>query len=520
MSAGRDRFRAYAAEHTHVPVTRDVLADLETPVAALWKVRRGGWSFLLESVEGGETQGRYTLLGTEPRAIHVARGRELRSFSPEAPDAATVTRFDAPDGAVRAVLDRFVAARVSPDVGPAGEPLGLPRFFGGLVGAIAYDAVRAFERIPDRHATGKGTPRPDLVFMESGVVLVWDNVKHRATLIDVVPIPDGADESTLDGLHAAAVARLDAMDERLRGPLPPLPTSPDPDPGEVYTAIDDRTFAQLVEKARTYIAAGDIIQVVISRRFLQARRGLHPFSVYRALRALNPSPYMFYLELGDRTLVGASPELLVRHTPASGDKPAKVEVRPIAGTRPRGADADEDRALAEELLADPKEIAEHVMLVDLGRNDVGRVAAVGTVRVDAQMVVERYSHVMHLVSHVSGAARPDATPADIFAATFPAGTLSGAPKIRAMEIIDELESSRREFYGGAVGTVALDGSLDLAIAIRTLVADNATFAVQAGAGVVWDSVPESEAAETRAKATAVLRAMDIARKTFHRRERS
>jgi anthranilate synthase component 1 len=417
------------------------------------------------------------------------------------------------------VLDRYETARVSPDVAPDGTSLGLPRFFGGLVGAIAYDAVRAFEAVPDRHGQDR-SEHPDLVFLETGVVLVWDNVKHRAMLIDVVAVAPDADDAALENAWDSANRALDEAEERLRGPLPALPANGDPEPGEVYTAIDDRTFAQMVERAKTYIAAGDIIQVVLSRRFLQARRGLHPFSVYRALRALNPSPYMFYLELGDRVLVGASPELLVRRTPARGERPARVEVRPIAGTRPRGADPTEDAALATELLADPKEIAEHVMLVDLGRNDVGRIATVGSVRVDARMVVERYSHVMHLVSHVSGEPRADTSPCDVFAATFPAGTLSGAPKIRAMEIIDELESSRRGFYGGAVGTVALDGSLDLAIAIRTLVADDATFAVQAGAGVVQDSVPESEAAETRAKAMAVLKAMDIARKTFHRRERS
>jgi len=519
MSAGKDKFRAYASDFTHIPVTRDVLADLETPVAALWKIRRGAYSFLLESVEGGESQGRYTLLGTEPKRVFIARGTELKTITPGTPDITETTRFTTPDGATRAILDRYEGIRISPDIGRDGQSLGLPRFFGGLVGAIAYDGVRAFEAIPDRHAASN-RGQPDLVFMESGIVLVWDNVKHRATLIDVVTIPEGADAATIDAAWVVAQAALDVAEERLRGPLPPLPTNADPKPGEIFTAIDDRTFAQMVEKARAYIAAGDIIQVVISRRFLQAKRGLHPFSVYRALRALNPSPYMFYLEIGDRTLVGTSPELLVKSTPATAKRDALVEVRPIAGTRRRGADPEEDAVLAAELSADPKEVAEHVMLLDLGRNDISRIAQVGTVTVDDRMIIERYSHVMHLVSHVSGRTLGDKTPTDIFAATFPAGTLSGAPKIRAMEIIDELETSRRGFYGGAVGTIALDGSVDLAIAIRTLIADESTFAVQAGAGVVWDSIPESEAAETRTKAMAVLKAMDIARKTFHRRERT
>jgi len=517
MSTAREKFRRYARDFTHIPVTRDILADLETPVAALWKLRRGPWSFLLESVEGGESQGRYTLLGSEPRKVFVARGRSLQTIVPGGQTPPVEERFDSDDGAIRRVLDRYEGARIAPDIGPQGDSLGLPRFFGGLVGAIAYDAVRAFEAIPDRHAQ---TAHPDLVFMETDVVLVWDNVKHRACLIHVTQAPEGASDEELDALYAKACAALDAAEARLSAPLPPLPSHADVSPSEVYSAIDDRDFGRMVERTREYIASGDIIQVVLSRRFIQARRGLHPFSVYRSLRALNPSPYMFYLELDDRTLVGASPELLVRRTPATDKRAGVVEVRPIAGTRRRGDSPDADDALEAELRADPKEVAEHVMLVDLGRNDIGRVATIGSVRVDAQMIVERYSHVMHLVSHVRGEAQPTTTPTDAFAATFPAGTLSGAPKIRAMAIIDELESSRRGFYGGAVGTLSLDGSLDLAIAIRTLVADDATFAIQAGAGIVWDSNPESEAAETCVKATAVLKAIDIARKTFHSRERS
>ncbi|MCC6620441.1 MAG: anthranilate synthase component I family protein [Deltaproteobacteria bacterium] len=508
----RERFVRLAERYRAIPVVREVLADLETPVAAYWKLRRGPWSFLLESVEGGEKQARYTLMGTEPRAVLSARGTRLVTERPGA--APSETTHAGPLGALGAVLDRYVGLEVAPGMSADdGDPVELPRFFGGLVGVIGYDAVRLIERIPDRHKSPTDES-PELTFLETRLVLVWDNLKHRAMLVHVARVDEAS------GAGAAwdeAIAALDAAEARLSGPLPALPESPDPTPAEVYGAVDDRTYGALVERAREYIAAGDIIQVVLSRRFLQARRGLHPFLVYRALRGLNPSPYMFHIELGPRTLVGASPELLVRRS--VGADATSVEVRPIAGTRPRGATPEEDLALEAELRADPKEIAEHVMLVDLGRNDVGRIAVPGSVHVVDRMVVERYSHVMHLVSGVTGTLRDGVGPAETLAATFPAGTLTGAPKIRAMQIIDELEKSRRGIYGGAVGTIGLDGTLDLAITIRTLVADDSTFAVQAGAGIVWDSDPAREADETHRKARAVLRAIDLARKQFHPRSR-
>jgi anthranilate synthase component 1 len=508
---GLDSFLRLAREFTLVPLSRQVMADLETPVAAFWKLRQGQASFLLESVEGGENWARYTLLGTSPARIITATGSSIRIQGGEQTEEIPVSPDDR-FGTLGRVLDRYVHERVAPGLDEAGRTVALPRFHGGLVGAVSYDAVRQIERIPDRHKPPQNEAA-ELVFLETRQVLAWDNLKHRAQLVELIPTA-GADEAELIRRYEAAVLSMDQAEARLEGPLPPLPSSADPAPAEVYGAIDDRNFGQLVEKAREYIAAGDIIQVVLSRRFLQARRGLHPFLVYRTLRALNPSPYMFYLELPDRTLVGASPELLVRRslTPSG----ARGEVRPIAGTRSRGQTTAEDEALATELRADPKEVAEHVMLVDLGRNDLGRIAEVGSVEVDELMVIERYSHVMHLVSHVSGTLRPDVTPAETLAATFPAGTLSGAPKIRAMEIIDELEKSRRGFYGGAVGTIGVDGTVDLAIAIRTLIADDSTFAVQAGAGVVWDSIPEAEAEETHKKARVVLTAIDLARKNFFR----
>jgi len=491
---GLDAFRRQAAAHTLIPIARDVFRDLETPVAAFWKLRRGPWSFLLESVEGGENWGRYTYMGTEPRAVYRARGDQLVIERPDG-DREVITCEDP----LVAVADRFAHASVYRD--PA-----LPRFVGGLVGALAYDGVRWVEAIPDRHAAAADDD--DLIFLETRLVLVWDNLRHRATLVYLARIDRPED---VDATWRAAQAALDEAEERLSGPLPELPISASESAAPVTTSMEDADFEAAVERARTFIGAGDCIQVVVSRRFDQPARQLHPFLVYRTLRGINPSPYMFYLELGGTTLVGSSPELLVRQGGGL------VEVRPIAGTRPRGATPEEDAALAAELRADPKELAEHVMLVDLGRNDVGRVAEIGSVRVAEQMVIERYSHVMHLVSHVTGAIRAGLGPAAVLRATFPAGTLSGAPKVRAMEIIDALETSRRGFYGGAVGTIGVDGVIDLCIAIRTLVARGDLLSVQAGAGVVYDSVPEREAEETRSKARAVLRAIDQARRIFHRR---
>lgn len=500
MPEGLDAFRRLAAAHDLIPVTREVFTDLETPVAAFWKLRRGPWSFLLESVEGGERWARYTIMGTEPRSVSRATGDRLTISRLGQPDEVIVT-----DDPLGAVVDRF--AHASAYVDPA-----LPRFVGGLVGALSYDAVRWIEALPDRHGVVEGDP-PELIFLETELVLVWDNVKHRAVLVYLAQIAPGVGDDA-DPVAAAwrtAQGALDDAEARLSGPLPALPTSPSAALHTAVTETDDLAFGALVEQARRYIVAGDIIQVVLSRRFEQPADGLHPFLVYRVLRGLNPSPYMFYLELDDTTLVGASPEVLVRQTAGL------VEVRPIAGTRPRGADPEADEALAEELLADPKERAEHVMLVDLGRNDLGRVSAIGTVDVRERFVIERYSHVMHLVSHVTGRLRPGLGPADVIRATFPAGTLSGAPKIRAMELIDALEGHRRGFYGGAVGVIGVDGTIDLCIAIRTLVARGETLTVQAGAGLVYDSVPEHEADETRNKARAVLRAIDQARRQFHRR---
>ncbi len=495
MPIGLGAFRRLAAAHTHIPVWREVHADLDTPITAFWKLREGDHSFLLESVEGGEQWARYTIMGSTPRAIFKARDDILVTERPGEP--VVTERCDDPIGAV---IDRYADSR------PYRDPE-LPRFLGGLVGTMTYDGVRWFESIPNRHPLAADAQRWDAIFVETGLVLIWDNLKHRATLVFLVAIGDGAD---LDALWDEANAALDAAEARLKGPLPGIPRSPNSQPETVQASVSDRAFEAQVEEARAFISAGDIIQVVLSRRFDQPQAGLHPFLVYRTLRGLNPSPYMFYLELGVVSVVGASPEVLVRTTDDV------VEVRPIAGTRRRGSTPEEDAELAVELLADPKERAEHVMLVDLGRNDVGRLSTVGSVRVVEQMVIERYSHVMHLVSHVEGQLRQDVarSPRAIVASTFPAGTLSGAPKIRAMEIVDALEPTRRGVYGGAVGTIGVDGAIDLCIAIRTMVAQDDVLSVQAGAGIVYDSQPQAEAEETRSKARAVLRAIDEARERF------
>jgi anthranilate synthase component 1 len=486
-----DAFRKLAKEYDVIPIVREVIGDLDTPITAFWKLKRGNHSFLLESVEGGETWARYTFMGTEPLEIYTASGRELTITSS---DGRTETR------SVDNPLDTIFAHVANRRVYTTTD---LPRFPGGLVGAISYDAVRIYENIPDLLPSSHV---PELIFMKTRVVLAWDNLKHRSTLIYLAWTDTGVDPETL---WADAQRELAETAERLGSPLPDMPHAlPTTHPVTVAVDTDDNAYCKIVRDARRYIESGDVIQVVLSRTFTQPTEGLHPFLVYRTLRTLNPSPYMFYVELGDTVLVGASPEVLVRKGGTL------LESRPIAGTRPRGLSAEEDRVLADELLADPKERAEHVMLVDLARNDLGRISATSSIQVTEQMVIERYSHVMHLVSHVVGQLDHQSTLSDILTATFPAGTLSGAPKIRAMEIIEELETSRRGFYGGAIGTVGIDNNLEFCISIRMLTVAQNKFSTRAGAGIVYDSVPQTEAEETRSKARAVLRAIEEARMLF------
>ena len=492
-SPDRQEFRALAREGDLVPVGRELHGDLLTPVAALRALDDGRHAFLLESVEGGERWGRYSFVGSAPREVWSARGNQVRVWTPAGERTETVA------DPLAALVARVRAHRVA-------VPAGMPPFFGGAVGTLGYDMVRHMERLPSRAAAGLDVP--DAVLMLTDTVVAFDDLRQTVRVIATAEVPAGCD---VDAAYEAACRRVDATVERLRGTAGVV-DAPDVAPArmeaEARSTFTRDGFCAAVERAREYVAAGDIIQVVLSQRFSVDAAGVEPLDVYRVLRTMNPSPYMFFLRLGEDAVVGSSPEVLVRL------RGGVMEVRPIAGTRPRGTTPEEDLALEAELLADPKEIAEHVMLVDLGRNDVGRVSVPGTVRVDEQMVVERYSHVMHLVSHVSGRVLDGIGAAEVIRAAFPAGTLSGAPKVRAMEIIEELEPVRRGVYGGAVGAIGWSGDLDLAIAIRTLVATGGSFHVQAGAGIVWDSVPEREYEETRSKARAVVRAVEAARAAF------
>jgi anthranilate synthase component 1 len=486
-------FLALARGATLVPVWRELLFDTETAVSAYHKLARPPFGFLLESVVGGETWARYTFLGTEPRAAWKLAGGEVHRWTP---GGGWVSQGPSPDplGDFGREMSRHVPAVVP----------GLPRFWGGAVGYFGYDVVRLMERLPSPPAAGLDLP--DALFMLTGAVVAIDNLFGRAQMVVAVETGD-ADESELRRRYDAAAAELDALVARLRESAPPEPLRLAPSPSEDPPFASNFTrggFEALVRRAQEYIRAGDIFQVVLSQRLTVPLRA-RPFDLYRVLRTLNPSPYLFYLELDGFQLVGSSPEVMVRL------EDGRVTVRPIAGTRRRGRDAAEDAVLSADLLADRKERAEHLMLLDLGRNDVGRVARFGSVRVPERMAVERYSHVLHLVSTVQGELREGLGAMEVLRAAFPAGTVSGAPKVRAMEIIGELEGSRRGAYAGAVGYLAHGGAtLDTAIAIRTVVAEGGRAHVQAGAGVVADSIPASEYEETLNKARALLRAVQMA----------
>jgi anthranilate synthase component 1 len=475
-----------------VPVTRQVVLDSDTPVTAFSKLHRGEYGFLLESLEGGERWARYTFLATDPKEVFRYRGRECSRWTRGSGWQVIETDI--------APLDHL--ARTMRRHSPVEVP-GLPRFTGGAVGYLGYDIVRTIEALPNPPADDRGLP--DAILMLVDTLLVLDNLFNRATVIANVEVPRGAQEPELQRLFDAANSRIEEWINRLAAPSHSLPLEierPGPLPG--YSGpYEDQRFQRDVLRIKDYIAAGDTFQTVLSRRLdLPAS---DPFLTYRYLRALNPAPYLYYLHCDSIHIIGSSPEVLVRV------EDGEVTVRPIAGTRPRGGTLEEDVALAEELLADPKERAEHLMLVDLGRNDVGRVAEFGSVRLTAFMAIERYSHVMHLVSEVRGRLRSGLDALAALGACFPAGTVSGAPKVRAMEIIDELEPVRRGPYAGAVGYVGWGAqTLDTAIAIRTCVMNGNRAWIQAGAGIVADSDPNSEWHETEAKARAVLMAIALA----------
>ena len=479
-------FLELAREGNLVPVYREILADTETPVSAYLKVARGAHGFLLESVQGGEKWARYSFLGSEPAAVFSSRGTTVTLRA----DGVAERAWQAADplAALKGLLDGYR---------PVALP-GLPRFFGGAVGYVAYDAVRFFERLPATLPDDLGLP--ELYFMIPASMLVFDNVAQSIKVVVNVDLRDPATDPRR--AYDGAVARVDELVARLASavPFPEAIADADAPAPELRANLGQVEYGRLVERAKEYIRAGDIIQVVLAQR-MEAPLRAAPFNVYRALRTINPSPYMFYLQLGEQILVGASPEVMVRV------EDGEITVRPIAGTSPRGTQEMEDRELERALLADPKEIAEHVMLLDLGRNDVGRVAATGSVEVTERMVIERYSHVMHIVSNVRGRLAPGRDCYDAFRATFPAGTLSGAPKIRAMEIIEELEPVRRGVYGGAVGYFGFGGTMDTCIAIRTMLIKDDTVYIQTGAGIVADSDPEREHAECLNKARGMLQAL-------------
>ncbi len=486
-----EQFRQMSRLGTLVPVWRDLLVDTDTAVSAFAKIRRGPFAFLLESAPaGGETWSRYTFMGTEPRAawrLHDGRVDLWSAGNGWTPGPET-------DDPITDFQERLRAER------PVEVPE-LGAFWAGAVGYFGYDVVRAIENLPS--PPPQGINAPDAIFVFTRTLLILDNLKGLARIVVAVPVPDECPENELASRFHAAQSEIDELEKRLGTPSPlrPLPFNRTAAISDGESRYERARFLGDVERIREYIAAGDCFQALLSRR-IRVPHDFDTTDLYRALRALNPSPYMYHLVLDGVELVGSSPELLLRV--ADG----RVTVRPIAGTRPRGATPADDERLTRELLDDEKERAEHVMLVDLGRNDVGRIARYGTVKVTDFMTVERYSHVLHIVSEVQGELRDGCTAIDAFRATFPAGTMTGAPKVRAMEIIDELEPERRGPYAGAVGYIAAgDARMDLAITIRTCVIADGEASIQAGAGIVADSVPEREWEETGNKARALLTAL-------------
>ncbi|MFI5239806.1 MAG: anthranilate synthase component I family protein [Gemmatimonadales bacterium] len=486
-----DGFKAHAASAGLVPVWRDVLLDRDTPVSVFAKLRRGGFGFLLESAPAGsETWSRYTFMGTEPRAARALSDGIVSDWSPSKGWHAE-RRVSDPLADLERLVMQFPPASV-PELGA---------FWGGAVGYLGYDVVRAIESLP--HAPVKNLNIPDALFVFTRGLVVIDNFRSQGRVIVSVPVPRSADEYTLRALYDEACSELDAIADRLleSSPLEPLVLGAPTRASVGVSSYEHDKFIEDVACIKEYIRAGDVFQCLLARR-IDVAHDFDSADLYRALRALNPSPYMYHLDLDGTELVGCSPELLVRLANR------QVTVRPIAGTRPRGSTPAADEQMTADLLGDEKERAEHVMLVDLGRNDVGRIAEYGSVAVSDFMCVEKYSHVLHIVSQVDGRVRGDVGFADVLRATFPAGTMTGAPKVRAMQIIDELEPERRGAYAGAVGYIAWGGErIDLAITIRTCVISNGIASAQAGAGIVADSVPEMEWLETENKARAVLTAI-------------
>lgn len=485
-----EEFKQKAKSGNLIPVYKEILADLDTPVSAYMKIRGGEYSFLLESIEGGEKWARYCFLGCDPSVVVNTKGRTLTLIENGKREQRQI-ESGSPLSSVKEILARYQPV----------QSAGLPRFSGGAVGFVSYDMVRFFEDLPEQ--TVDDLDVPDSQFIITDTMLVFDNVSQTIKIVSNAFV-EGDD---LDSVYENTIRKISALEEKLKAPLA-RGSAPDEEveaPLSFESNIEEGNFKQAVKRIKEYILEGDAIQVVLSQR-LKFAINCNPFDIYRALRTVNPSPYMYYLEFGELQVVGSSPEVLVRL------EDDKVEVRPIAGTRKRGQNEEEDRELEKDLLQDKKELAEHIMLVDLGRNDLGRVSEISSVEVDEQFTIERYSHVMHIVSNVKGILKKGLDCFDVLEAAFPAGTLSGAPKIRAMEIIDELEPTRRGLYGGAVGYISFSGNMDTAIAIRTLLIKDKTAYLGVGAGIVADSVPQSEFEETMNKGRALLKAIELAEK--------
>ena len=485
-----EEFLALSKTANVIPVCKEVSADLDTPVSSFLKLRKDKYSFLLESVEGQEKIARFSFLGTKPYLVFRSKGDRIEILRCGGKQSRAFTASSDPLMELKKLMSGFRPAQVK----------GLPRFSGGMVGYLGYDVARFFERLPDKNRDELGIP--DSCFMLTELILAFDHVNHTIKIISNCIIEGGLSAAAKRSLYRKAIARISEVERQLRQPLKRTAARELKAPGKIKITsnFDKSGFCDIVNKAKNYIKKGDIIQVVPSQRF-KTRISKDPFDIYRDLRSLNPSPYMFFLTLDDTTLIGASPELLVRC------EDGICRTRPIAGTRRRGKDEEEDRALEAELLKDAKEKAEHLMLVDLGRNDLGRICRPGTVKVNEFMGVERYSHVMHLVSDVTGRLAKKFSAYECLRACFPAGTVSGAPKIRAMEIIEELENTRRGVYAGAVGYFSFSGAMDTCIAIRTILVKDGFAYVQAGGGVVADSVPAKEYTETVNKAKALMEAI-------------
>ena len=505
MNITFDEFKTLSKQGNLIPLYKEILGDIETPVNAYLKLNKRP-SFLLESVVGGEIWARYSFIGIDPTMTVTFTKDRLKISSK---DGFKDIETNDPLGAIKDILAGFKPVSVK----------GLPRFTGGFVGYIGYDVVRFFERVPDFKK--EGMDMPDIFLMLADTILIFDNLKQTIKVVCNAHINGAPARSVYEN----AEKRIDAIIDSLKGNGIPetkndldinyhtmnrqtkvkiinMPSQGDNGHGAFSSNFTKNDFMSAVEKAKEYIKAGDIIQVVLSQRF-EKEALTNPFTIYRAIRLVNPSPYMYYIDSGDYQIVGSSPEILVR---LEGDR---IILRPIAGTRKRGDTEDEDLSLEKDLRSDPKEIAEHIMLVDLGRNDVGRVAEIGSVKVTELMAIERYSHVMHLVSNVEGRLKKGLDAFDVLRSCFPAGTVTGAPKVRAMEIIEELEPLRRGPYAGAIGYISYSGNMDTCITIRTIIIKDNKIFIQAGAGVVADSVPENEYFETISKATAMMKAINF-----------